>query len=325
VNYFEEQLNADQSLAELGQLIDSIYGWMEKNGYHSQRTTERFEQVKASLSDHRRNVLFLAEFSRGKTELINATIFGDAGARYLPSSPGRTTRCTTILQHSDGELPSIRLLPTVASQNIQKRPIAMLLEDESVWQHTLFSLNDKAGVKEAFQQIAESENVSVEDAKSLGFVEDESEDGLDDIGIVDGLVPIPRWRHAVINYPHSLLKQGLRIIDTPGLNALGVEPELTLQALDSAHAIVFVLSADTGITRSELTLWRDHVRDGNTDNVIVVLNKPIPSILPTSAILSGMPSKKFRQHWGRFVTSLNAASGILTRICRNCLHFMTIR
>jgi len=273
VNYFEEQLNADQSLSELGQLIDSIYGWMDKNGYHSQRTIERFEQVKASLKDHRRNVLFLAEFSRGKTELINATIFGDTGLRYLPSSPGRTTRCTTILQYSDGELPSIRLLPTVASKNIQKRPISMLIEDNSVWEETMFSLHDKAGVRNAFKQIAESENVSIEEAKSLGFLEDESEDGLDDIGIVNGMVPIPKWRHALINYPHSLLKQGLRIIDTPGLNALGVEPELTLQALDSAHAIVFVLSADTGITRSELTLWRNHVRDGKTDHIIVVLNK----------------------------------------------------
>lgn len=273
MNYFEEQLNADHSVRDLQQLIDSIYGWMEKNRYHSQRTIDRFQQVRESLQDHHRNVLFLAEFSRGKTELINTTIFGDQGMRLLPSSPGRTTRCTTVLQYQQSELPGIKLLPTSAREGIQKQPIAMLLDDKAAWQQTLFSLHDRKGVKEAFSQIAEFERVTPNTAESLGFLEDTSERSLADIDMIDGLVPIPKWRHAVINYPHSLLKSGLRIIDTPGLNALGVEPELTLQALDSSHAIVFVLSADTGITRSEMKLWREHIKSGDTSNIIVVLNK----------------------------------------------------
>lgn len=41
----------------------------------------------------------------------------------------------------------------------------------------------------------------------------------------DGTVEIPRWRHAIINFPHPLLQQGLVILDTPGLNAVGTEPE----------------------------------------------------------------------------------------------------
>ena len=74
MSYFEDQLNADQSLRELQQLIESIHGWMDKNRYHSRRTIERFDYIRSTLEDHRRNILFLAEFSRGKTELINATI-----------------------------------------------------------------------------------------------------------------------------------------------------------------------------------------------------------------------------------------------------------
>ncbi|MGB5708993.1 MAG: dynamin family protein [Arenicellales bacterium] len=271
MSYFEEQLNADQSLRELRQLIESIYGWMEKNRFHSHRTVERFEHVRTSLDDKHRNVLFLAEFSRGKSELINATIFGDQGSRMLPSSPGRTTRCTTVLQYEQGALPSIKLLPTRSSEGTESMPVSMLLKDEAAWHSTLFSLSDKAQAAEAFKQIAEAELVSSEIARSLGFVDDIEDEGL--VDVINGQIPIPKWRHAIINYPHSLLKQGLRIIDTPGLNALGVEPELTLQALESAHAIVFVLSADTGVTRSELELWRDYVREGNKENIIIVLNK----------------------------------------------------
>lgn len=271
MSYFEEQLNADQSLRELRQLIESIFGWMEKNRFQSQRTAERFEHVRTSLDDKHRNVLFLAEFSRGKSELINATIFGDQGTRLLPSSPGRTTRCTTVLQYEQGALPSIKLLPTRASEGTESMPVSMLLKNEAAWHSTLFSLSDKAQAAQAFKQISEAELVSSDIARSLGFVDDIEDEGL--VGVINGQIPIPKWRHAIINYPHSLLKQGLRIIDTPGLNALGVEPELTLQALESAHAIVFVLSADTGVTRSELELWRNYVREGNKENIIIVLNK----------------------------------------------------
>ena len=47
----------------------------------------------------------------------------------------------------------------------------------------------------------------------------------------DGMLEIPRWRHAIINFPHPLLQQGLVILDTPGLNAIGIEPDLTLNQL----------------------------------------------------------------------------------------------
>ncbi|MCK7583393.1 MAG: dynamin family protein [Chromatiales bacterium] len=75
------------------------------------------------------------------------------------------------------------------------------------------------------------------------------------------MVEISRWRHAVINFPHPLLKQGLVILDTPGLNAIGTEPELTLSLVPSAHAVLFVLAADTGVTKSDLEVWRHIIGD----------------------------------------------------------------
>ena len=83
---------------------------------------------------------------------------------------------------------------------------------------------------------------------------------------------MPAWRHALINYPHPLLKRGLVVIDTPGLNAIGAEPELTLGLLPSAHATVFILGADTGVTKSDLEIWREHL-DGRALERFVVLNK----------------------------------------------------
>jgi hypothetical protein len=91
----------------------------------------------------------------------------------------------------------------------------------------------------------------------------------------DGMVEVPRWRHALINFPHPLLKQGLVILDTPGLNAIGAEPELTLSLLPNAHAVLFILGADTGVTQSDLTIWKRAYlrRRFRPARPLVVLNK----------------------------------------------------
>ena len=49
------------------------------------------------------------------------------------------------------------------------------------------------------------------------------------------------------------------ILDTPGLNAIGTEPELTLNMLPNAHAVLFILGADTGVTKSEIDVWRQFI------------------------------------------------------------------
>src|SRR5206468_10766851 len=88
-----------------------------------------------------------------------------------------------------------------------------------------------------------------------------------------GLVEISQWRHAIVNFPHPLLAQGLVILDTPGLNAIGTEPELTLNLIPNAHAVLFVLAADTGVTKSDIEVWRQHISKARGRGRIVVLNK----------------------------------------------------
>ena len=58
-------------------------------------------------------------------------------------------------------------------------------------------------------------------------------------------------------------------------NAIGAEPELTLSLLPNAHAVLFILAADTGVTQSDLAIWTDHIGEGGADRRgrMVVLNK----------------------------------------------------
>src|SRR4029077_8177099 len=89
-------------------------------------------------------------------------------------------------------------------------------------------------------------------------------------------IEIPCWRHAIINFPHPLLQQGLVVLDTPGLNAIGTEPELTLNQLPNAHAVLFLLAADAGVTKTDLEVWNRHLAGDDPASRagrIVVLNK----------------------------------------------------
>ena len=112
-------------------------------------------------------------------------------------------------------------------------------------------------------------------ARSYGLYDDE--DILASLETAEeGAVDIPCWRHAIINFPHPLLQQGLVILDTPGLNAIGTEPELTLNLLPNAHAVLFILAADAGVTKTDLEVWNQHL--AGTDQAqkagrIVILNK----------------------------------------------------
>src|SRR6202007_1106787 len=129
------------------------------------------------------------------------------------------------------------------------------------------------GMLQAFTLVAETVRVSPDEARMYGLYDPADPDHA---SVVDaqGMIEISRWRHAVINFPHPLLKQGLVILDTPGLNAIGTEPELTLSLVPSAHAVLFVLAADTGVTKSDLDVWRHIMGDSpETANHIVVLNK----------------------------------------------------
>jgi replication fork clamp-binding protein CrfC len=233
---------------------------------------QRIARARARLLDDRLSVAFVAEFSRGKSELINAIFFADYGQRILPSSAGRTTMCPTELLYDAALPPCIRLLPIeTRAQNLSTSDFR---DDPAAWTVVPLDLDAAADrperMQEAFRQVSLTRRVPVEEAQRYGLYDDTDPDlaaTVDD----DGLVEISQWRHAIVNFPHPLLKQGLVILDTPGLNAIGTEPELTLNLIPAAHAVLFVLAAETGVTKSDIEVWRSHIGGGL--GRMVVLNK----------------------------------------------------
>ena len=71
--------------------------WLHENELADAQTELRIAQLLERLDEDKLTIAFVAEFSRGKSELINAIFFGDYGNRILPSTAGRTTMCPTEL------------------------------------------------------------------------------------------------------------------------------------------------------------------------------------------------------------------------------------
>ena len=102
------------------QLFDAVEDfrlWLKDEDIGDARIDQQLDQVLLTLRDDKLYVAFVAEFSRGKSELINAIFFADYGTRILPSSAGRTTMCPTELLYDQGSNPSLRLLPIDTRKN----------------------------------------------------------------------------------------------------------------------------------------------------------------------------------------------------------------
>ncbi len=307
---------------QLDERLQRFETWGEAHNMVSQEVRRTFKRARQLMRGEHFTLAFVGEFSRGKTELINALLYTQGGRRLLPSQPGRTTMCPTeIFWEPGAENNCVRLLPietrrsNTSLQNFKRIP--------QKWITIRFDPHNHEQMRAAINQVSASKWVTPAEAVRLGF-------SGEDLGErnAEGLVAVPSWRHALINLDHPLLRQGLRIVDTPGLNALGNEPELTLKTLPEAQAILFLLSADAGVTASDMAIWRDYIqvlRDDHCTAVLALLNK-IDSLwddlLTDQEVAANI--ERMRQLTARQLTlsaehvlALSAKHGLLGKVGRN--------
>lgn len=227
-----------------------------------EQSASRLAHLERRLAAERLTVSFVGEFSRGKSELINALFFADTGTRLLPSGLGRTTLCPVEVRWDPAQPVALRLLPIETRESPQA--LREFMADAAAWKELPLDPARPESVAEACQAVAQTLNVAAGAAANLGLAT-----------TVTGRVDIPRWRYAILNYPHPLLAAGLTVLDTPGHNAMGTEPEVTMHRIPDSAAIVFMLGADTGVTATDKDLWNEHIApiQGLEQTCFVVLNK----------------------------------------------------
>ena len=256
---------------ELIRQISRYRLWLQDNDLFSEDISQRIRRGLEQLIEDELTIAFVGEYSRGKTELINALFFSEYGQRMLPSQAGRTTMCPTELFYDRTESRDYLLLLPIETRR-EETSLQQLRKQPDRWTRYELDPGSPETMREVLAEVARVKSVTAAEARDLGFQENMLEHDRSE----PGKVLVPAWRNAQISIRHPLFERGLRILDTPGLNALGSEPELTISMLPKAHAVIFLLSADTGVTASDMTIWKDHIATENSDHRagrFAVLNK----------------------------------------------------
>jgi len=235
--------------------------WLQDNDLFSDDISTRIRNGLELLIEDELTIAFVGEYSRGKTELINALFFSEYGQRMLPSQAGRTTMCPTELFFDRTANQNYLLLLPIETRT-GELSLQQLRKQPERWVKHELDERDPEIMREVLAEVARVKSVPPHEARNLGFDEAMLEHDRNN----PGNVLVPAWRNAQISIRHPLFERGLRILDTPGLNALGSEPELTISMLPRAHAVIFVLSADTGVTASDMTIWKEHIDTEHADH-----------------------------------------------------------
>lgn len=274
---FESHLTADfqdfaawrQSLVDL---IEQVAGFSQRLDLLPSGGLLRLEILAREMRAEQFGISLYGEFARGKSELLNAVLFADQGRRFLPSGVGQTTMCPVEI--SAGAPASLSLLPLQAStlhESVQE-----LKKDETHWHRLPIILQDAELTEKVLRRVQETLCVPLAEARRFGLCPplDSTRPELSHCpSCGEGKVKISRWRYAMLRLPAPTLPNGLVVIDTPGLNSLGSEADLGLDALRMSDASVLVLAADSGLTQSDLQIWDFSLTVHNRERQLVLLNK----------------------------------------------------
>ena len=85
-----------------------------------------------------------------------------------------------------------------------------------------------------------------------------------------GTEAFPDMSHVIVEYPLPLLKQGIELVDTPGLNDTEARNDLVLSYLSDCHAVLFVLGATQPFTLDERRYLNNYLKDSGLALFFVV-------------------------------------------------------
>lgn len=213
-------------------------------------------------------IAFLADESSGKAEAINALFFPDLKLNLFPSEIGKSAQCSTEIYWNTNEEPSISLL-SVSTRRTEDT-LTYLKTTPNAWERHKLNLSSVEEMQATLNKLTEQSEVTQNEAISLGLW-NPNDEVMVDMFKKTGRVKIPAWRHAMINYPHPVLQNGLVIIDTPNLDKLNAEPELTQSIIPKADAVIFLTSTDTDVSANDQTIWNDFIKH-RTRHKFVLLN-----------------------------------------------------
>src|SRR5436190_9731155 len=176
--------------AALGERVEALARFLGEQELAHGDAAEQIVALRERLGNEKLVVAFVAEFSRGKSELINAIFFADTGRRILPATPGRTTMCPVELGWRGDEPASLLLLPI--ETRLEGLSLGEMRSQPRAWRRLELDVKDPDQLAQSLLEVTRTEWVSEARARALGFWDDDTPDDnppRDDSGNVE----VPAW------------------------------------------------------------------------------------------------------------------------------------
>ena len=157
---------------------------------------------------------------------------------------------STLLNAVIGE----KILPTGVNPCTAVLTIVRYGENKQV---TIYYNDEKSPESMDFDTFKERYTIPPDEAKKL---EEEEKDAFPDV------------EYAVIEHPLELLRKGVELIDSPGLNDTEARNKLALNYINNCHAILFVLSAIQGFTQGEQRYLKNYIEDRGLTTFFLINN-----------------------------------------------------
>jgi len=185
---------------------------------------QTLHQLIGRVSSDRLKVIILGEFKRGKSTFINAML----GREILPAF---ATPCTAVINEIGwGESPKA----TLYFRNPVLAPLPRPLPPGVV-----------AHIERAGGRNVPPLPVPIEALEEYVVIPDPAKDQ------ARSVAESP-YERVTLNWPLELCKNGVLIIDSPGLNEHGMRTKVTTDYLTTVDAVVFVMSCQALASQSEL-------------------------------------------------------------------------
>lgn len=207
-------------------------------------TAESLETIGEGLISEVFRILVMGEFNQGKSTFINALL----GEKILPSHAIPTTAVINIVKWGEERKAVINF----------KFPLPLLGTNlsEDVRRHIAKFRGERVGPLQVPYTELESYVVIPDDLESYSEEPPESP-----------------FHNVELYYPSDLLRDGIEIVDSPGLNEHDARNEVTMSYLFRTTAIIFLFDANKLALRSELNLIRRNINDDGLDELFMIVNK----------------------------------------------------
>src|SRR6186713_159446 len=156
--------------AALGERAEALARFLDEHDLAHGEAAEQIAALRERLGNEKLVVAFVAEFSRGKSELINAIFFADTGRRILPATPGRTTMCPVELGWTNEEPASLALLPI--ETRLEGLSLGELRTQARAWRRIELQIDDPDQLANSLLEVTRTEWVTEAQARALGFWDD---------------------------------------------------------------------------------------------------------------------------------------------------------